>query len=198
MNDDKQPILEKNSARRLLAFLPLVIFVALAAIFLYQLKEGENPNKVPSVLIGTKAPSLDLKALEGLKREDGAPVPALNNQIIKNKLALINVFASWCAPCRQEHPLLLSLARDQRITLVGVNYKDKQENALRFLNELGNPYVAVGVDPDGQTSIDWGVYGVPETYLVGQDGTILFKQIGPFTPTIIEQKLMPLIALHTK
>jgi len=120
-------------------------------------------------------------------------VPALTDAAIAGQLALVNVWASWCVPCRQEHPILLELSRDPRIVLVGINYKDKNENALRFLDELGNPFAAVGIDPVGKSAIDWGVYGVPETYLVAPDGTILFKQIGPFTEDSLRDKLLPAI-----
>jgi cytochrome c biogenesis protein CcmG/thiol:disulfide interchange protein DsbE len=114
----------------------------------------------PSALIGTKAPSLDLPPLEG------ANLPALTDAAVKGKLTLVNVFASWCIPCREEHPMLKELAKDSRLNIVAINYKDKNDNALGFLGELGNPYKAIGVDPKGQAAIDWGVYGIPESYLV--------------------------------
>ncbi len=192
---DDAPPAKAGRSRFVFAFLPLVVFAVLAIFFYMQLVSGRDASEVPSVLIGTKAPSLDLPPLEGLSR-DGAQVPALTDAEIGGKLALVNVFASWCVPCRQEHPFLLELSKDPRIEVVAINYKDKTENALRFLGELGNPYAAVGTDPRGQASIDWGVYGIPETYLVGPDGTILFKQIGPFTQEVIEEKLEPLIAEH--
>tara|TARA_R110002020_G_scaffold156117_8_gene337674 strand:- start:6682 stop:7239 length:558 start_codon:yes stop_codon:yes gene_type:complete len=176
----------------LIAFLPLVLFIALAGVFLYQLGSGKDASEIPSVLIGTKAPTLALPPLEGLSA-NGTPVPALTDAAIKGKLALVNVWASWCVPCRQEHPVLLELSRDPRITLVGINYKDKNDNALKFLAELGNPFAAVGIDPQGKSAIDWGVYGIPETYLVAPDGTILFKQIGPFTTRSLRDKLLPAI-----
>ncbi|TDH37716.1 DsbE family thiol:disulfide interchange protein [Pseudohoeflea suaedae] len=182
-------------SRFIFAFLPLIVFALLAIFFYVQLISGRDANEVPSVLIGTKAPLLDLPPLEGLMH-DGSQVPALTDGEIAGKLTLINVFASWCVPCRQEHPYLLELSKDPRIEVVAINYKDKTENALQFLDELGNPYAAVGIDPRGQASIDWGVYGIPETYLVGPDGTILFKQIGPFTEELIAEKLEPLIAEH--
>lgn len=171
--------------RRLIGFLPLIVFAALAAIFLVQLTSGRNASEVPSVLIGEKAPALALPALEG------SDVPALTDAAIEGKLALVNVWASWCVPCRQEHPLINALAEDPRITVVGINYKDQPGNALRFLGELGNPFAAIGVDQAGRSVIDWGVYGVPESYLVAPDGTILFKQIGPFTPQAVSERLMP-------
>lgn len=190
----KDEIAPAPSGRRrlLIAFLPLVVFIALSGVFLYQLGSGKDASEIPSVLIGSKAPSLELAPLEGLTKF-GEPVPALTDQVIDGKLSLVNVWASWCVPCRQEHPILLELARDPRITLVGINYKDKTENALRFLGELGNPFAAVGIDPNGKAAIDWGVYGVPETYLVAPDGEILFKQIGPFTPDALRNKLLPAI-----
>ena len=186
--------LPRRSRRRrmLIAFLPLVLFIALAGLFLYQLGSGKDASEIPSVLIGTKAPTLALPPLEGLSA-NGTPVPALTDAAIKGKLALVNVWASWCVPCRQEHPVLLELSRDPRITLVGINYKDKNDNALKFLAELGNPFAAVGIDPQGKSAIDWGVYGIPETYLVAPDGTILFKQIGPFTTRSLRDKLLPAI-----
>jgi cytochrome c biogenesis protein CcmG/thiol:disulfide interchange protein DsbE len=190
-NEETSPAPASRS-RLLIAFLPLALFIALSGVFLYQLGSGKDASEIPSVLIGTKAPSLDLPPLEGLNA-NGAPVPALTDAAIEGKLALVNVWASWCVPCRQEHPILLGLSRDPRITLVGINYKDKNDNALKFLGELGNPFAAVGVDPVGKAAIDWGVYGIPETYLVAPDGTILFKQIGPFTEDSLRGKLLPAI-----
>jgi len=179
-----------SGRRRLIAFLPLVLFVALAGVFLYQLGSGKDASEIPSVLIGSKAPSLALPGLDGLMK-DGKSVPALVDAEIAGQLAVVNVWASWCVPCRQEHPFLLELARDPRIKLVGINYKDKNDNALKFLGELGNPFAAVGVDPVGKAAIDWGVYGIPETYLVGPDGTILYKQIGPFSEDSLRTRLLP-------
>ena len=188
---DATPTVPKRK-RLLIAYLPLLLFIALAGVFLYQLSSGKDASEIPSVLIGTKAPSLALPPLEGLML-DGIQVPALTDAAIAGKLSLVNVWASWCVPCRQEHPVLLELSRDPRITLVGINYKDKNDNALRFLGELGNPFSAVGIDPAGKSAIDWGVYGIPETYLVAPDGEILFKQIGPFTIESLRDKLLPAI-----
>ncbi|WP_419908147.1 DsbE family thiol:disulfide interchange protein [Hoeflea sp.] len=179
-----------RSRRRFFAFVPLIAFAALAVIFYSQLISGRDVSEVPSVLIGTKAPVLDLPQLDGLMR-NGGQVPALTDTQVDGKITLVNVWASWCAPCRQEHPLLMALAEDSRINIVGINYKDQTANALRFLGELGNPYSAVGIDPNGVAAIDWGVYGIPETFLVDQNGTIVFKQIGPFTPEAVRDKLVP-------
>ena len=120
-------------------------------------------------------------------------MPSLTNAALDGQLTLVNVWASWCVPCRQEHPLLMELAAQEDIQVVGINYKDQNENAIRFLGELGNPYDAVGVDDNGRTAIDWGVYGVPESYLVGPDGTILYKKVGPFSPETYLTELLPAI-----
>lgn len=178
--------------RRLLAFLPLVLFAALAAVFLVQLLSGRDASVIPSALIGTEAPTLDLPPLEGLTRE-GEQVPALTDAAIEGELTLVNVWASWCVPCRQEHPILMDLARSGDVNVVGINYKDERGNAVRFLGELGNPYAAVGVDPNGRTAIDWGVYGVPESYLVDEDGAIIYKKVGPFSEESYARELLPAI-----
>ncbi|NSY49438.1 DsbE family thiol:disulfide interchange protein [Agrobacterium tumefaciens] len=177
--------------RYALALLPLLLFGGFAIIagkMLYdQDVNGLDISAIPSALIGTKAPALSLPPLEG------SNLPALNEAAVKGKLTLVNVFAAWCIPCRQEHPILQELAKDKRITVVGINYKDKPDNALRFLGELGNPFAAIGVDPNGKAAIDWGVYGIPESYLVGADGTILYKKVGPFDARSVERDLLPAI-----
>ncbi len=178
--------------RLILAALPLAIFLGLALIFWTQLNSGRDISEIPSALIGTKAPFRDLEPLAGATR-DGAPVPALTAQAVKGKLTLVNFWASWCVPCRQEHPVILALSKDPRLTVVGVNYKDGSENALRFLGELGNPFSAIGLDPVGKMAIDWGVYGIPESYLVGPDGTILYKRVGPFDDKSLKDGLYPAI-----
>jgi cytochrome c biogenesis protein CcmG/thiol:disulfide interchange protein DsbE len=178
--------------RIVLAALPLAVFIALALIFWTQLNSGRDISEIPSALIGTKAPWRDLDPLTGATK-DGAPVPALTTQTARGKLTLVNFWASWCVPCRQEHPVILQLAKDPRITVVGVNYKDGAENALRFLGELGNPFSAIGLDPAGRMAIDWGVYGIPESYLVGPDGTILYKRVGPFDDKSLTEGLYPAI-----
>lgn len=188
---ENRPAQRKGLARYALALLPLVVFLGFAAVagkMLYdQDVNGRDISAIPSALIGKKAPSLALPPLEG------SNTAALTNAAIAGKLTLVNVFASWCVPCRQEHPILKELAKDGRLTIVGINYKDRNDNALRFLGELGNPYKAIGVDPNGKAAIDWGVYGIPESYLVGPDGTILYKKVGPFDERSMSQDLMPAI-----
>ncbi|MGV1907746.1 DsbE family thiol:disulfide interchange protein [Agrobacterium cavarae] len=193
MSDTKAPPppTSRGRSRYVLALLPLLVFGGFAAIAAKMLYEqdvnGLDVNAIPSALIGTKAPALALPPLEG------SNVPALTDAAITGKLTLVNVFASWCVPCRQEHPMLKELSKDKRLNIVGINYKDKADNAVRFLGELGNPYAAIGIDPNGRAAIDWGVYGIPETYLVGPDGTILYKKVGPIDVTTYERELIPAI-----
>lgn len=186
----------KDGARRgigryMLAVIPLAIFAVFAGTagkMLYdQEVNGKNVSDLPSALIGTRAPVLAMPAL------DGSNTQALTSEVIAGKLTLVNVFASWCVPCRQEHPILKELSQDPRLNVVGINYKDRQDNALRFLGELGNPYKAIGVDPNGKAAIDWGVYGIPESYLVAADGTIVYKKVGPFDLQSLETGLYPAI-----
>ena len=165
--------------------LPLILFAGLAALFLVRLESHTGPDVVPSVLIGKPAPDFSLPALAG------SGVPGLSRADLDGHLTLVNIFASWCVPCRQEHPVLEEIAKDSRIRLVGIDYKDKPENALALLSDMGNPYAAIGVDESGRTFIDWGAYGVPETYLVGADGIIAKKYIGPLTDETVAKDLMP-------
>ena len=165
---------------RVLYLLPLLVFAALALLFLVRLHSGD-PSRVPSALIGRPVPTFALEPLPGLVAA-GQPVPGLSDADLKGRVTVVNVWASWCVPCRQEHPALVDLAKDASVRVVGINYKDNPENARRFLGSLGNPFVAVGVDPNGRAAIDWGVYGVPETFVVGPDGAIRHKHIGPLLP----------------
>ncbi len=183
-----------GTARRyVLAALPLVLFLSMAFIFYKQLISGIDPNKLPSVLIGKPAPAFPGEILQGLKK-DGVQIPAISDEIIAGKVALVNVWASWCVPCRVEHPVLSKFAKENKdVPLVGINYKDKNPNALRFLGALGNPYAAVSIDPTGAASIDWGVYGIPETFIVDKTGVIIHKHVGPISQKVLETKLIPII-----
>ena len=176
---------ERKPPRRLLVLLPLLVFLGLAGLFLAQLLSGRDVSTIPSALIGHPAPATSLPPLEGLS------LPGLDSEDFAGKVTLVNVWASWCAPCREEHPVLLALSQDKRFTLAGLNYKDSPDNARRFLGSLGNPFQAIGADQTGRTAIDWGVYGVPETFVVGKDGKILFKHVGPLTPQAVSGTLMP-------
>lgn len=167
-----------------LAFLPLIVFAALAGVFAYQLTSGKDTSELPSVLIGKPSPNTSLPPLE-------PALPGIESVKFQGRVTVLNVFASWCVPCREEHPVLLELARDRSITLSGLNYKDKPDQARAFLSELVNPYAEIGADTSGRAGIDWGVYGVPETYVIGKDGNIRFKFVGPLSPESLETLLMP-------
>ena len=179
-------------ARRTWLLLPAVAFAALAGIFLLRIDQsiesGGSVSKLPSALIGKPAPRVALPPLEGVA------LPGIDPATLKGQVTLVNVFASWCAPCRDEHPELIELAKRNDIRLIGLNYKDRDENARRFLGALGNPYAAIGVDPSGRAGVEWGVYGVPETFVIAPDGTIAYKHVGPITPEIRTGRLAAAIA----
>jgi cytochrome c biogenesis protein CcmG/thiol:disulfide interchange protein DsbE len=175
--------------RRLIVLLPLILFLALAGLFLFRLGAGD-PSKLPSALIGRPVPDTPLPAVQGLLR-DGKPVPGFGSADFKGTVSLVNVWASWCVPCHDEAPLLMQLATDRRYRIVGINYKDQPENARRFIGRYGNPFNAVGADVSGRASIDWGVYGVPETFVIGRDGRIAYKLVGPISEGNIESTLKP-------
>jgi cytochrome c biogenesis protein CcmG/thiol:disulfide interchange protein DsbE len=176
---------------RMIVLIPLLAFLGLAALFMFRLGTGD-PSRIPSVLIGQPAPPVSLPALAGLER-DGKQVPGLDTAAFRGEVTLLNVWASWCVPCRDEAALLMRLAADRRIRVAGINYKDQPENARRFLGRYGNPFVANGTDANGRAAIEWGVYGVPETFVVGRDGRISYKLIGPITPENLERALQPAI-----
>ncbi len=186
MNEPSATGTAPRTSRWMMA-LPLVAFAALAAIFWFRLGSGD-PSRIPSALIGHPAPPTALPALEGLLN-NGAQVPGLDPSVFKGKVSVVNVWASWCVPCHDEAPLLTELGRDSRLQVVGINYKDSPDNARRFLGRYGNPFGIVGVDVNGRASIEWGVYGVPETFIVGREGTIAYKLVGPVTPDNINTVL---------
>jgi cytochrome c biogenesis protein CcmG/thiol:disulfide interchange protein DsbE len=165
------------------AYLPLALFAALVAVFIVGLRG--DPQRLPSALIGRPAPQFDLAPLAGIDR------PGFRTADLAGHVTVVNVFASWCIPCHEEHPFLMELARDGRFRIAGINQKDQPDNARRFLGRNGNPYALVGVDPAGRAVIDWGVYGVPETFIVGRDGTILFKHVGPITAQVLAGIIRP-------
>lgn len=160
----------------LLAFLALVAILGIGLTL--------DPRKVPSPLIGKPVPEFSLPPVKG--RTLG-----LSSADLKGEVSLVNVFASWCVPCRQEHPLIEQLAKE--VPVHGLNYKDRPEDAERWLDELGDPYTRTGADVDGRVAIDWGVYGVPETFVIDREGRVAYKHIGPITPQIMSEKLVPLI-----
>jgi len=181
---------QAKPARRLFVLLPLAIFLALAALFFFRLGSGD-PSRIPSALIGRPAPDTNLAAVPGLNARDGKPMPGLSTADFKGNVTLVNVWASWCVPCHDEAPLLEALSADKRIRIVGINYKDQPDNARRFLGRYGNPFVAAGADGNGRASMEWGVYGVPETFIVGRDGAIAYKLVGPITEGNLARVIRP-------
>lgn len=185
MSDDvgkPETVPEKSQRPRyVVAAIPLVLFTALAAVFAYLLLIERDTSAIPSAYLGKPVPEFSLPPLDGLNRQ-GKAIPGLQTADLKGNIHVVNIFASWCAPCRAEHPVLVSLSKRDDISVVGINYKDRPANALRFLGTLGNPYDRVGVDTRGRAAIDWGFYGIPETLLVAQDGTVRHKIVGPIGP----------------
>ncbi len=190
---------DKNNAgrrgrRAWFAVIPLVAFAALAGLFIWQLTKGGDPSQVPSPLIGRPIPEFTLPPLAGVNGPDG-PLPGLSSADLRTgKVTLVNVWASWCVPCRDEHPWLVEMARNRGVRLVSINYKDNPENALRFLGTLGVPFTAIGTDQKGRAAVDWGVYGVPESFVVDGKGYIRFKQIGPILSAATMDKVLAEIA----
>jgi len=179
----------RPARRRWVVIVPVILFAVLAAIFLLRLETVGNTSDIPSALIGSPAPEMDLPPLEGLTA-GGVQLAGLADEDLRGAVTLVNVWGSWCPPCRQEHPYLMALSQDERFRIVGINYKDDGANALGFLDELGNPYDAVGVDRSGRNAIDWGVYAAPETFIVDRDGVIRYKVIGPIGLVITLDDLM--------
>lgn len=168
--------------------IPLALFLALAGFLAIGLKR--DPHEIPSPLVGRQAPLFDLPRLPG-----GADAGAgrFSPAEMRGKVWLLNVWASWCVSCRVEHPVLMDLARSGAVPLVGLDYKDGLGPGRQWLNQHGDPYLLSAVDADGRVGLDYGVYGVPETYLIDRDGIIRFKQIGPVTPEVLQAKILPLV-----
>jgi cytochrome c biogenesis protein CcmG/thiol:disulfide interchange protein DsbE len=187
-----EPVAETTAPRRRTAlFFPLAIFGLLVALFFIRLYAGDA-SRIPSPLIGKPVPSFALPPLEGLQRTPGLT----SDDLRQGHVSVVNVFASWCAPCHSEHAMLIALARDERLKAKGVRvaglaYKDEPSNALKFLTEDGNPFAQIGVDQAGRVAIDFGVYGVPETFVIRGDGTVAYKFIGPLTPQSLQTTLIP-------
>ena len=176
----------KAPVRIALAVLPLVALVVLIAVF--ALNINRDPSLVQSALLNKPAPAFALPAVEGLT------VPGFDTKRLDGQVTVVNVFASWCIPCRDEHPVLEALKQKTGVALYGINQKDAPDQAAAFLAQLGNPYDAIGADRDGRTSIDWGVYGVPETFIVDAKGVIRFKHTGPLAMEDIDKEIIPAIA----
>lgn len=175
-------------ARSLIFLLPVLGFLAAAAAFLWGLNPQRNPSEVPSALIDDPIPEFVLPPLEGVG------VPGFSSTELRTgQVALVNVFASWCVPCRAEHPSLMRLAEHGIAPIYGINYKDNKDDAVGWLAELGNPYVAIGADKNGRVAIDWGIYGVPETFVIDRGGVIRYRHVGPVLPAVFEEDILPLV-----
>ena len=170
--------------RRWIFLLPVAVFVLIAAGFYVGL--GRDSNVLPSPLIDKPAPQFALPPLAGEKQ-------GFSSADLKGHVSLVNTFASWCAPCRVEHPVLNALARTKQVPIYGIDYKDKQEAAAAWIAELGNPYTRIGAD-DGKVGIEWGVYGVPETFVIDRAGRIRYKHVGPLTEADLRRTILPLVA----
>ncbi len=171
--------------RKLLYLLPLAAFIALAGYFIAALRSDHDPHELPSALIDKQAPGFDLPSLLG-----GGTVAS---SALQGQVVVVNFFASWCVPCRIEHPVLMRLANQEKIAITGIAYKDKPEAAKKLLEDGGNPYRSVGLDLSGRTGIDFGVYGVPETYVIDKTGRVRKKFVGPLSPAKVDEELLPLL-----
>jgi cytochrome c biogenesis protein CcmG/thiol:disulfide interchange protein DsbE len=172
--------------------LPLAGFLVLAVIFGFALWGGD-PSKLPSALIGRPAPQFTLPPVEELSGSGGAIAGFATADLARGEPTIVNVWASWCGPCHEEHPVLVALAGKAGVPLYGINYKDDPAEARRFLGRYGNPFARVGADRSGRVSVDWGVYGVPETFIVDGRGRIAYKHVGPLTEEAVAQKILPAI-----
>jgi cytochrome c biogenesis protein CcmG/thiol:disulfide interchange protein DsbE len=170
--------------RRLLYLLPLSVFVLLSSVFTWAFRH--DPQQIPSALINKPVPEFALPPVQG--RTLG-----LASADLKGQVSLVNVFASWCVPCREEHPLFLRLRREGVMPIHGINYKDRPTDAAQWLDTLGDPYTRTGADLDGRVAIEWGVYGVPETFVVSAGGRIAYKHIGPLTQKNLDGTILPLV-----
>ena len=182
----------KRSLSRWGLLLPLLVFVGLAGLFWLALNGGD-PSTLPSALVGKPVPAFTLPPIEELAGDGGAVEGFSAADLATGQPIIVNVWASWCVPCHDEHPLLMALAKEKGVRLYGINYKDDPAAARRFLGRYGNPFARVGADRSGRVAIDWGVYGVPETYVITGDGKIALRHVGPLTEETIAQKLLPLI-----
>jgi cytochrome c biogenesis protein CcmG/thiol:disulfide interchange protein DsbE len=171
--------------RRLIYVVPLGLFLIVAGYFAVSLRPGHDPHALPSALIDQEAPAFDLAGL--------GPGGRLARDQLKGQPIVINFFASWCVPCRQEHPLLMRLAQREHVPLYGIAYKDKPEDSVRLLDQLGDPYRGIGLDREGRTGLDFGVYGVPETYVIDGTGHIRKRLVGPLTTEVVDKELLPLL-----
>jgi DsbE subfamily thiol:disulfide oxidoreductase len=170
--------------------LPIAMFALIAGFFAWAMVIKRDPSTLPSVLIDLPPPAMVLAPLLDT-------MPGLDTSKLGGQVALVNIFASWCPPCQVEHPVLLRLSRDagfkNKVKIVGIDYKDKPDDAKAWLARLGNPYEAIGVDPNGRAGIDWGAYGVPETYVIDRNGRVRYRQVGPITEDVWRDTVAPIV-----
>jgi cytochrome c biogenesis protein CcmG, thiol:disulfide interchange protein DsbE len=171
---------------------PLLIFGGLAVLFLFALRTGD-PSKLPSALIGKPAPVVALAALDGIAANGFA-----TGDLGRGKVSVVNFWASWCAPCVQEHPMLIALAAETKVAVYGINHRDQPDAARKFLARYGNPYSAIGVDANGRAAIEWGVYGMPETFVINGRGEVVYKHVGAITLEILQSKVIPAVRAAEK
>ena len=171
--------------RRPAVLVPLAVFAAIAVLLAVGLTL--NPREIPSPLIGKPVPRFELPPVRG--RTLG-----LATADLKGDVSIVNVFASWCVSCKEEHPVFMQMQRERLVPIHGLNYKDRPEDAQKWLDDMGDPYTRTGADIDGRVAIEWGVYGVPETFVIDREGRIAYKHIGPVTPKLLDETLRPLIA----
>jgi cytochrome c biogenesis protein CcmG/thiol:disulfide interchange protein DsbE len=194
----EQDLTEQQPRRRMngIVMVPVILFAALAIVFGFSLKSGD-PTRLPSALIGKPVPKVDFPPLAGLV-ENGKALPGVKAaDLTGNEVTVVNFWASWCVPCVQEHPVLVDLAR-RGVKVVGINYKDPEPGGRRFLGRYGNPYKAVGTDASGRGAIEWGVYGMPETFVVDRKGRITYKHVGPISPEALVEKVLPAVEAARK
>ncbi|MFC1664194.1 DsbE family thiol:disulfide interchange protein [Pseudomonadota bacterium] len=184
MTDKIETATIKPNPAKIKFLMPLIVFLTIAVFLGIGL--SLNPREIPSPLIGKPVPEFDLPAVQGRN------LP-LSSKALKGEVSLVNIFASWCVACVSEHPLLLKLQQQKRVPIHGINYKDQQKDAAQWLDKLGDPYTMTGADVNGRVGIDWGVYGVPETFVIDKQGRIAYKQIGPVTAQILQEKIIPLV-----
>jgi cytochrome c biogenesis protein CcmG, thiol:disulfide interchange protein DsbE len=187
LQDQSEATAQAGARRRFRALFLLPVFAFLGLIVFLGVGLDRDPKIVPSPLIGKPVPAFGLPAIKG--RDLG-----LSSSDLQGEVSLVNVFASWCAACREEHPLLMRLKAQGTVPIHGLNYKDQPDDAARWLDTMGDPYTRTGADIDGRVAIDWGVYGVPETFVVDRQGRIAYKQIGAITPEILDHTMLPMIA----
>jgi cytochrome c biogenesis protein CcmG, thiol:disulfide interchange protein DsbE len=171
--------------KRLIYILPLLLFLVVAGYFAVGLER--DPRAIPSALIDRPAPVFDLPPVEGAKA-------GLSSEDLKGRPQLVNIWASWCIPCKVEHPVLMRLAEERGVLIRGINYKDKAQDAMAYLEANGDPYTGIGADAEGRAGIEWGVYGVPETYVIDREGRIRYRHVGPLMPSDVEETILPILA----